>query len=109
MQNLIIPEHISLRREFIPGVGGAELAKLLAVGLPGGGLAIILSRTAGDPFAAMLWMLAAVGWLFLSYALFARFAGRASAWDQLMRRFRFRKEQQDYFYREAEKFYETGY
>lgn len=100
MNNLIIPERISLEKEAIPGVRVRDLPKLAAIAVPGVLVAsIVWGISADQPLTQLITMIAIVLYLFFSYAVVARIEGSPSVLDYLGLLVRFIGEQQCFYYK----------
>ena len=101
MKKLSVPEHITLRKEFIPGLSGAELRQIVTAFLPGL-LATVLFWTVNDHPAPRL--AALLGLFFYAVVCFAIFSvpdGGQSVFTFITRWLRFRRNQKQFLYKQG--------
>lgn len=111
MKELTIPENISLEKELITGIRKQDVPKLLLLAAPG----VIIGITVWicnqeRPMTQLIAMLAAIGWLALSYAITARVEGSPSILSFIELLIRYHRQQQRYLYKQGEEnIYVTKY
>lgn len=102
MKKLQVPDNISLRKEIIRGIGGAELLAMLAVTgvvLAGGVVFCVVSTSEKDSVFATV---AVVFALAASMGFFAKMDNGQSICDYLRRQANYVKEQQRFLYKRKE-------
>lgn len=99
MKKLSIPEHISLGKEFMPGIGTKELRQFLVAVAPGLLATVIVWLIVTDPGAQLLTMVIGIGYVACCYAAFVKVDGTQSMYTFLARIIRFYRTQKNYFYK----------
>lgn len=99
MKKLSIPEHISLDKEYMPGMGARELRQFLIAALPGLVVMIVVWMVAGEPGIQLMSMLLGVGYIAMCYAFFVKIEGGQSMYTFLARILRFYREQRSYYFK----------
>ena len=100
MKKLSIPEHISLDKEFLPGMGPKELRQFLTAAVPGLVLMLLIWIFAGDPGIQIISMLLGMGYLAICFAFFVKIEGGQSMYVFLARIIRFYREQNKFHYKQ---------
>lgn len=99
MKKLSIPEHISLSKEYLPGISGTELRQFFAGAAPGLVAIVIIWLTITDPGTKLLSMLLGVVYLSCCYVAFIKVDGTQSMYTFISRIIRFYRNQKNYFYK----------
>lgn len=99
MKKLSIPEHISLGKEFMPGIGTKELGQFLIAVAPGLLTTVIVWFIVTDPGAQLLTMFIGFGYAACCYAAFVKVDGTQSMYTFVARIIRFYRTQKKYFYK----------
>ena len=102
MKDLSIPEKISLEKDIIKGIPKKDVKKLIALALPGVVIGITVWLTASEPVVQFFSMLATMGYLFLCYVITARIEGTPSILNYIELLIRYRREQQQFYYKQGE-------
>lgn len=100
MKKLTMPEHISLRREILQGMGGKELRQFAISALPGLLLALVAWQALTKPGARLLALALGFAWAAACYAMTKRIDGDISMYAYVKRIVRFHRQQKDYYYKE---------
>lgn len=100
MKKLSIPEHISLKKEIMPGIGSKELRQLLLAVLPAVAVTVIVWLSAGKPAAQLMALVGLLLYTASCYALFSCPDGRQSIYIFLSRWVRFMRTQQAFKYKQ---------
>lgn len=100
MRKLTMPEHISLRREFLQGMGGKELRQFAISALPGLLLALVAWLTLSEPGPRLIALGLGFAWVAACYAMTRRIDGDISMYAYIKRILRFYRQQKDYYYKE---------
>lgn len=100
MKKLSIPEHITLDREYIPGIGKRELPGLLISVIPGLLVAVTVWLFAKDPGPQLIAMIGGIGYVMCCYAVFARVDKQQSIYTFLFKIIRFGKNQNKFYYKQ---------
>ena len=98
MKKLSIPEHISLGKEYIPGIGGKELRQFLIAAVPGLAAIVIAWLILTDPGAKLLSMLLGIVYMTCCYVAFLKVDGTQSMYTFVARVIRFYRKQRNYYY-----------
>lgn len=101
MKKLSVPEHITLRKEFFPGLSGKELRQVIAAFLPGLAATILFWTINDHPVARLGAILGLLFYTFISFAVFSVPDGGQSVYAFLMRWLRFRKKQKKFLYKQG--------
>lgn len=99
MKKLSIPEHISLGKEYIPGIGGKELRQFLIAAAPGLAAIVVAWLILADPGTKLLSILLGVVYLSCCYVAFIKVDGTQSMYTFISRIIRFYRNQKNYFYK----------
>lgn len=100
MKKLSIPEHITLDREYLPGIGKRELLRLMVSGAPGLLVAVIAWAVMTAPGPKLIAMVCGIGWFACCYAVVARIEQNQSIYSFLTRIVRFWRGQKKYYYKQ---------
>lgn len=100
MKKLSIPEHISLEKEFLPGMGPRELRQYLTAAVPGLVVMVLIWVFAGSPRTQVFSMLLGMGYLAICFAFFVKIEGGHSMYIFLAHIVRFYREQNKFQYKQ---------
>lgn len=98
MKKLSIPEHISLGKEYIPGIGGKELRQFVVAAAPGLAAVLIAWLILAEPGMKLLSMLFGLVYMGSCYVAFLKVDGTQSMYTFISRIIRFYRKQQNYYY-----------
>lgn len=101
MKKLSVPEHITLRKEFFPGLSAKELRQVIAAVLPGLAATILFWTVNDQPVARLGAILGLLLYAFVCFAVFSVPDGGQSIYTFLMRWLRFRKKQKKFLYKQG--------
>lgn len=100
MKKLMIPEFISLEKEYLPGIGPKELKQLLLSVLPGVAVAAAVWLLIEDPVKQLVTMVLGIGYVILCYMTFTKIDKRQSIYTYIAKIVRFRRNQKTFYYRQ---------
>lgn len=100
MSKLSIPEDISLDHDYMPGIGQAELKRLLMTAVPGVLVTVIAWLTVREPIQQLVFMGCGAGYVAVCYGFFAKVDKQQSIYTYLAKIVRFWRSQKKYFYRQ---------
>ncbi len=100
MKKLMIPEFISLEKEYLPGIGAKELKQLLLSAVPGTAAAVVIWLLIGDPVKQLLTMILGIGYVILCYMIFTKIDKRQSIYSYIAKIVRFQRNQKIFYYRQ---------
>lgn len=99
MKKLSIPERITLRKEYLPGIGKTELRQIASAVIPGVIAAVAAWNMVSTSAQQLISLLVLFLYIALCYALFVRVDNSQSMYTYLRRIRRFRRAQQKFYYR----------
>ena len=100
MRKLSVPENISLKKEFLRGLGVKELLYLILAVLPVTVGVVIFWCVDSDPGPRLLALVGLLMYILICYAVFSTPDGSQSIYTYITRWIRFMRAQKFYRYRE---------